>query len=95
MTTKQHMITWKAFQSHRNNNNTNSNSIQIVVVVFHHEIRPMWPVSVSIWTPSNRRLRRLPIPNIILSKHMLMFFTYCIYEKGTLTNKTSLITYGL
>jgi hypothetical protein len=21
----------------------------IVVVVFHHEIRPMWPVSVSIW----------------------------------------------
>jgi hypothetical protein len=31
-----------------------------VVVVFHHEIRPMWPVSVSIWTPSNRRLRGLP-----------------------------------
>jgi hypothetical protein len=32
----------------------------LVVVVFHHEIRPMWPVSVSIWTPSKRRLRRLP-----------------------------------
>jgi hypothetical protein len=33
---------------------------QIVVVVFHHEIRPTWPVSVSIWTPSKRHLRGLP-----------------------------------
>jgi hypothetical protein len=31
-----------------------------VVVVFHHKIRSMWPVSVSIWTPSERRLRGLP-----------------------------------
>jgi hypothetical protein len=37
-----------------------STCIYMVVVVFHHEIRPMWPVSVSIWTPSNRRLRGLP-----------------------------------
>jgi hypothetical protein len=32
----------------------------VVVVVFNHEIRPMWLVSVSIWTPSKRRLRGLP-----------------------------------
>jgi hypothetical protein len=34
--------------------------IKLIVVVFHHEIRPMWPVSVSIWTPSKRGLRGLP-----------------------------------
>jgi hypothetical protein len=33
---------------------------EFVVVVFHHEIRPMWSVSVSNWTPSKRRLRGLP-----------------------------------
>jgi hypothetical protein len=45
----------------QNPNNKHINKIEfLIVVVFHHEIRPMWPVAVSIWTPSKRRLRGLP-----------------------------------